>query len=336
MKKSKRTIHSKKAKNIFSRNKVLFTFGAIIVLAVLVILAVTFMPQETLSGQAVKVAGVSELNRCNADSACRVAYSKCILSNHCGSRDTNCRNNCLSTSLGKIKCVPVAPTCVNTGVSCPGNSVVPKVICAAGQICQNGACVKPVCSSNDDCLGLNQCIYGVNIFTNNQSICTNPGTAQAACGGGVSGAYICNFGCKGNKCAEPTEDIKEAISKATCVPNCTNFLGQPKQCGPNGCGGTCGTCNISNHMFCGLYDNLCLQSNNQEVCFDGVDNNGDGKIDCADPLCDGSMLFAQVNTSQGLDIMDVECQYQKERSCSDGFDNDWDGKIDQADPDCNS
>ena len=53
-----------------------------------------------------------------------------------------------------------------------------------------------------------------------------------------------------------------------------------------------------------------------EICNDGKDNNGDGKIDCADVLC----MFAAT--------------IEKGCRCFDGIDNDGDGKIDSADPKC--
>ena len=59
-------------------------------------------------------------------------------------------------------------------------------------------------------------------------------------------------------------------------------------------------------------------SQTTEICNDGKDNNGDGKIDCADALC----TFA-ANIEKGC-------------NCFDSKDNDGDGKIDAADTDCAS
>src|SRR5262249_18358203 len=58
-----------------------------------------------------------------------------------------------------------------------------------------------------------------------------------------------------------------------------------------------------------------------EICNDGCDNDGDGLTDCADPDCAG-----QAGTCG-------TCQ-ATETSCSDGCDNDGDGKTDCAGPDC--
>lgn len=65
-----------------------------------------------------------------------------------------------------------------------------------------------------------------------------------------------------------------------------------------------------------------IQANN-EVCDDGVDNDGDGLADCADDVCAGQ-------TGQDGSI----CEPGREQSCSDGGDNDGDGKVDCSDEDC--
>jgi hypothetical protein len=59
-----------------------------------------------------------------------------------------------------------------------------------------------------------------------------------------------------------------------------------------------------------------------EVCNDGVDNDGDGKVDCADRDCRNDPACASTGTEG------------KGKTCADGKDNDGDGKIDCADPDC--
>ena len=56
----------------------------------------------------------------------------------------------------------------------------------------------------------------------------------------------------------------------------------------------------------------------QEECNDGIDNDGDGLIDCNDPDC------------QYLPTIELGC------NCNDGIDNDSDGNIDSFDPDCAS
>ncbi|MEM7230939.1 MAG: dockerin type I repeat-containing protein [Planctomycetota bacterium] len=55
-----------------------------------------------------------------------------------------------------------------------------------------------------------------------------------------------------------------------------------------------------------------------EFCDDGVDNDGDGLVDCGDPDCDGDTL----------------CRFTPRERCFGGADEDRDGLIDCEDPDC--
>ena len=63
---------------------------------------------------------------------------------------------------------------------------------------------------------------------------------------------------------------------------------------------------------------LSFNVHGQENCNDGIDNDGDGLVDCNDPDC----VFPPT-IEQGC-------------NCEDGIDNDSDGKIDSLDPDCAS
>ncbi|MBI4980445.1 hypothetical protein HZC30_02710 [Candidatus Woesearchaeota archaeon] len=53
-------------------------------------------------------------------------------------------------------------------------------------------------------------------------------------------------------------------------------------------------------------------------CHDNIDNDGDGKVDCADSNC---------NMQQGGASANIKCEYGTELSCYDGFDNDRDGIV---------
>ena len=89
-----------------------------------------------------------------------------------------------------------------------------------------------------------------------------------------------------------------------------------------------------------------------EICDDGIDNSGNGLIDCADSECDG---FVYGTTACGVGACAAEgedvCQTPDvvdtctpgtpgaegpfgDPSCSDGIDNDCDGLTDADDPDC--
>jgi Zn-dependent metalloprotease len=86
-------------------------------------------------------------------------------------------------------------------------------------------------------------------------------------------------------------------------------------------------------------------------CTDGIDNDGDGAVDCADSDCVGNAACVpttETNCSDGvdndsdgaIDCADSDCVGKPvclpatETSCTDGVDNDGDGAIDCADSDC--
>ncbi|MED5370287.1 MAG: hypothetical protein VX899_04660 [Myxococcota bacterium] len=82
---------------------------------------------------------------------------------------------------------------------------------------------------------------------------------------------------------------------------------------------------------------LCI-----EDCGDGVDNDQDGQIDCADtscrqdPVCQEDCSDGVDNDLDGLtDCEDGDCQLDCiETACEDGLDNDANGLADCQDPDC--
>ena len=78
----------------------------------------------------------------------------------------------------------------------------------------------------------------------------------------------------------------------------------------------------------------------EEVCFDNIDNDGDGFMDCNDFDCD---CDESANCHDGIDndgdgftdCSDFDCDCDESKNCSDGIDNDGDGYIDCNDYDCN-
>ncbi len=101
----------------------------------------------------------------------------------------------------------------------------------------------------------------------------------------------------------------------------------------------------------GPNDMMCMRFENSiALCSDGLDNDGDGLIDCRDPDCQGkencleNTLIAcndqYDNDKDGLiDCFDPDCfgfELCSERTekCNDGIDNDGDGLIDCADSSC--
>ena len=77
----------------------------------------------------------------------------------------------------------------------------------------------------------------------------------------------------------------------------------------------------------------------KELCRDGVDNDGDGRIDCMDPDCSSVCVEicddGEDNDGDGqIDCKDLDCVGECNENCSDGKDNDGDGLVDCQDPDC--
>jgi hypothetical protein len=83
------------------------------------------------------------------------------------------------------------------------------------------------------------------------------------------------------------------------------------------------------------------QDHSEARCADGIDNDADGAIDCADTECADTEVCTSCvdgvdNDRNGdTDCDDVTCRYAEVcGQCDDGEDDDLDGQIDCADPDC--
>lgn len=90
----------------------------------------------------------------------------------------------------------------------------------------------------------------------------------------------------------------------------------------------------------------CINLTYECDCFDGIDNDGNGDIDCEDSTCGQDICcFIECNCDDGIDndgdqlavCDDPDCAnftYQSECNCEDGIDNDGDQLTDCEDPDC--
>ena len=74
--------------------------------------------------------------------------------------------------------------------------------------------------------------------------------------------------------------------------------------------------------------NVVITPNPPEVCNDGLDNDGDHFVDCADPDCVNAPNCFKCNNGK-----DPKPEFGI-GACTDGEDDDCDGKVDCADPDC--
>lgn len=65
-------------------------------------------------------------------------------------------------------------------------------------------------------------------------------------------------------------------------------------------------------------------------CFDGIDNDRDALIDCADPGC----VATRSDTALGWATIPAVCGVEQGESCGDAWDNDGDLLVDCSDTDC--
>ena len=92
-------------------------------------------------------------------------------------------------------------------------------------------------------------------------------------------------------------------------------------------------------------DDECVQPCAEVACADGIDNDGNGVSDCADPDCQQTFVCGESSCGNGIDddsdglvdCEDIDCLGSPacvELDCADNSDNDGDGLTDCDDDDC--
>lgn len=76
-----------------------------------------------------------------------------------------------------------------------------------------------------------------------------------------------------------------------------------------------------------VVDTTASEAASTPSCGDGIDNNGNGFVDGADPLCSGG-------NGANRRYLDTNSEVVAVANCGDGIDNDGDGQIDGADSSC--
>ncbi len=259
-------------------------------------------PDPDCQDPSAPVSGCTSTEKCASDGTCQPkvpaawtcaptsydARDKCDC--NCGAPDPDCA----FSSLPVVGCPGASPTCNADGTcaqcvpDCTGKVCGPDgcggtcgtCTDTALSACVGGACVspcnpKPLICETDDCGddgcggSCGTCQTGWSCQAGNcvkDPAPDDPQSCVGHCGSDAPAGCGCSPGCKadGTCCS----DYQTACA---CRPDCTG-----KQCGPDGCGGTCGTCSGST-PYCDA-DQQCL-AQCQPKC-DGAQ--------CGDDGCGGS------------------------------------------------
>lgn len=145
-------------------------------------------------------------------------------------------------------------------------------------------------------------------------------------------------------CGGPNECRACATGDACCAGRCSSLQTDSLNCGACGnvCGAAQGCCAgrcvaLDTSADCGACGQTCpagdvcrqglCRTPTETLCANGLDDDGDGKIDCADSDCAGKVCDATGGTC-------AKSVCTHETNCANGLDDDGDGKIDCQDPDC--
>lgn len=299
--------------------------------------------------------------RCASDGDCasnlclsgqQVCYGGCVRDDHCAEGSA-----CVDVNLGPSLVTACLPTCTDdascgSGLACiavvnharddlavvcttargtgaAGTACTDSSMCRSGA-CQSGICYG-ICDDEGDCGGSTRCEptavrislgHDVTGYTSDDvwamtSTCVGiPCTTDASCGPG----YACGLQ------REPG-DTTGTLGSTRCVG----------AIGPVAGGEACTT-------SADCRSGLCFDPRlRPEDCDNGIDDDGDGLIDCEDPDCH-TACFTEIDCSNGIDddgdgaidCADGDCEFEcgYEGNCHDGLDDNGNGLIDCDDPDC--
>ncbi|MCB9736877.1 MAG: hypothetical protein H6745_30215 [Deltaproteobacteria bacterium] len=203
--------------------------------------------------------GTCSAGACNTAGACVAAGWTCdadrfgdhqVCDCECGAADPDCASPgllVLGCESGEIcsatgVCATCAPRC--DGVSCGDDGCggsCGRCLDPANPYCTDGACVAacvPDCDGHDcgpDGCGGECGVCGVGTYcVLDKCLALDPAlSCDGRCGDTAPGGCSCKDGCGGGRCCG------DFASACDCIPRCDG-----KTCGPDGCGGSCGTCAV--------------------------------------------------------------------------------------------
>ena len=185
---------------------------------------------------------------CNGSGCWLAAGISCSDGNACTNGETcNASHLCLG---GTLQCTPGSTCCDGSGcwlatdTSCnDGNACTSGDACNASHQCTG----VPQCTPGSTCCDGSGCWLATDTSCNDHNVCTSGETCNAShqCTDGVFQCLPGSTCCDGSGCYQPAGTAcpgGECDSQGDCVctPNCSG-----KECGDDGCGGSCGSCSKS-------------------------------------------------------------------------------------------
>ena len=263
---------------------------------------------------------VCTLGFCDGAGAC-VSSSKCDDGNPCNGEETCSAAGVCGDGVA-INCNDGNPctmdSCETDSGECVNIAVLDETSCGdEGEACIGGECLADWCKAGDKPECLFETIDGQAMV--NVVVCELPdeeatyGTlATTTCG--PQGEFWCDFAnakcvqleaCMQDSDCLPDQACQDGACVPICTPQCTDL-----ECGPDGCGGTCGTCGADEACDDGLCEAVCVPACDGTTC--GDDGCG-GTCACADGLVcvAGLAICAVVACNDDADCVDGQV-------CTDG------------------
>jgi hypothetical protein len=219
-----------------------------------------------------------------------------------------------------MQTLPVTEVCndsldndCDTTTDCADSDCSGKSCGLNGLICSTGACR---CVFRDGGVNTNNvelCANGADDNCNGKADCADSACLGSSCGANSRFCVVGGDGGANCTCVPPDAGVAQ-VTETLCGDGVDNDCDGLKDCAASSCAGrTCATGRTCQQNVCTCLTDGGTPQNTESLCFDGVDNDCDGRVDCADSDCSAACT---------------------ETNCSNGLDDDHDGKPDCLDPDC--
>ncbi len=233
---------------------------------------------------------------CDAVSGCQFSQKDCNDNNECTTDNCDLINGCKHSALScndnnacnGIETCDILTGCkagsalnCDDGNTCTTDSCNPSSGCMNTLISSCQSCsTNNACDDNNACNGVESCVSGSCQSGNILNCDDGNACTTDSCDKLTGCEHSAISGCGETPSPPPS-------SSGGCTPNCVNrATGAKKQCGPDGCGGSCGTC--LSGKSCDVFSGKCVVGCIPKSCFElkkecGRWDNGCGlNIPCGD------------------------------------------------------